>query len=238
MSYFRNEIYTLNEGLRGTVFNSIYNLVTRFIIDAPRELYKRTPYNYDTEIRTGMGSNWFAGNTMMLRASLSSLGLFVLGVNPIICSIVLISLTIISLLSSTNKLGDSLDQALFQSNYDINSTVENKLIKLTDKRCRIGKKQLLEAYEKMNVAKGELASYYKSEVPDNDISSCITKTLAFHVVNRPDYVYMYYFNFDIDGIYNCYAIELTNKLIDSIDQYKIILHEVDISRIDPKLYTK
>lgn len=217
MGYFR---YHHNlEPIHESVQTLLYNIVSRIMMGLPRSFYNKIPD--DVPII----------NTFKLFFALPVLK--IAGVNPWVATLALFILFVIFSLISAKRMEDDFDQMYFNRNFNITKQVEDKLVSMTPDSHRLSFDDMKKATE--DYGEEYLEKMYKSRTSDGSIIGVFTHSMAYHVVQRGQYVYIYFFEFDNDEIFRCVSPFILDKGSDNINT--IGIEEIKgFDKIDPSLY--
>lgn len=220
MGYFRSSRNL--QPIQENAIITIHNIINRIIIGLPRFVYRNIPH--DVPIL-----NIF--KTLLVIPVLKLMGI---GAAPSV--IIIFFFMIFFNLVSVYRWDDSLDQLTFEMYYKITKEVEDKLIAITPSRHRISVETMRKFVERHGGQSME--KFYKQYARDGSLLGTFTHTMGYHLAQRGQYIYIWYFEFDTDEIFRCASPFIVDNGTDE-NLYTAKVEEIrGFDKIDPALYRK
>lgn len=223
MGYFRSSRNL--QPIQENAIITIYNIINRIIIGLPRFAYRNIPN--DVPILNVFKSVLVVPVLKLMGISIGA------GSSVVIISFFFM---IFFNLVSVYRWDDSLDQLTFEMYYKITKEVEDKLIAITPSRHRISVETMRKFVERHGGQSME--KFYKQYARDGSLLGTFTHTMGYHLAQRGQYIYIWYFEFDTDEIFRCASPYIVDNGTDE-NLYTAKVEEIKgFDRIDPALYKK
>ena len=218
MSHFRS--YRNLEPIHENFQTTVHNAISRVLIGLPRIFYRQIPTDVPIV------------NLFKVMAAFPLMKF--LGVSTLTGVAVIFFLIIAFNLVTAFRLDDTLDQVLFNRYFKIDKNMEDKLIELTPDSHQISLADMNSFIEKYG--KFSMEKYYKQFAKDNSFIGVFTHSMGYHMAQRGNYIYIWYFEFDTDEIFRCVSPYIVNKS-DPDRINNVAVEEIkEFSSIDPSMY--